>query len=143
LTSPAKRAFVAFGTLALLAAACGDDEPAAPSASVMTSLPSLAEWCATFEVDRPAAASPNPDGQELEVLDLHIAHLQALAAGAPGVTEAATTAAGEVRDVYVGIRQRVADGEQLPDVLTELWSADTNDLVDAARALDTEAEALC
>ena len=123
--------------------ACGDDEAAVTTDVVATSLPTLAEWCATFADARPALASPNPDGREVEILDLYIADARALAAGAPGVTAAAMAAAEDVADTYAAIRQRVADGEALPDVLTETFAGDDNELVAAAETLDTEAEALC
>ena len=123
--------------------ACGDDSPAAPTDTVATSLPSVAAWCVTFAEDLPAAASPNPDGRELEVLDLHIANARALEAGAPGVTEEAKMAARKTADIYVAIRQRVADGEELPDVLAELFEDPDNELVEAGRIVDAEADALC
>jgi hypothetical protein len=141
--SPASRA-VAAAILAATIAGCGEDEAAVPVESVVTSLPTLAEWCERFEQDLPAMASPNPDGQELEVLDLHIARAREVAAGAPGVSNAATEAAGKAADFYVEVRQRVADGEELPDVLKELWSTDKiNDLIEPAEVLDAEAEKLC
>jgi hypothetical protein len=141
--SPASRALIAV-VLAASTPACGNDEPAASGDETVTSLASLAEWCATLEAEAPALASPNPDGRELEVLDLHIAQNEAVAAGAPGVTPAATESAREMADVYIDMRRRVADGERLPDLIKELWSGDDmTEIIDAAETLEAEADKLC
>ena len=127
--------------LGFLGAGCGDDEPAA--GPVVASLPTRQDWCAAYAEALPALAAPNPDGQELEVLDLHIVRARALAGGAPDVPAAAVDAAAEVEAGYVEIRARVAGGEELADVLADVFADDDSELVDAAATVDAEAGAVC
>ena len=45
--------------------------------------------------------------------------------------------------MYAPSGERVAAGESLPDVLADDWAAEDNELIAAARVVDTEAEAVC
>jgi hypothetical protein len=130
-------------TAILLATACGDGDQGAGSDPTASALGSTEMWCERLAEDLPVLASPNPDGHELEYLDLHIARADALAAGAPGVPAAATDAAGEIAATLAEIRERVADGEALPSVLQDVFSDSDSTFMGAAEVLDDEAATIC
>ena len=56
---------------------------------------------------------------------------------------AAVDAAAEVEAGYVEIRRAVAGGEELADVLADVFADDDSELVDAAATVDAEAGAVC
>ena len=143
-------AVVAIVVASALASGCGDDDSGGGTGSttestgeVVTSLPSTTAWCATYQESLPALASPNPDGRELEVLDLYVARYRLLAAGAPEVPASAVDAADRLAAAYATIRQRVADGEELPAVLQEEFADDNSELIVAGSAFDEEAGRVC
>jgi hypothetical protein len=126
---------------------CGDPDSAGTDSTVSsattTTLPTLSEWCATYQLSLPALSSPNPDGHELEVLELYVARYSLLAGGAPGVPASATSAMADLARAYGAIRDRVAAGERLPDVLTEAFANDQSDLIVAGTKVDAEVTAIC
>lgn len=131
--------------LAVAGSACGDDDDgsgASSSASPPPSLASVDQWCEAYAEVLPAA-TPNPDGRELEVLDLQIARAETLAAGAPGVPPETVAAAGDVLAGIVGMRQRVADGEALPDVLQDVYADPDSPFMVAGQAVDDGAAEIC
>jgi hypothetical protein len=139
---------VAAAVLAVvLIVGCGDPDSAGTDSTVpsapTTTLPTLSEWCATYQLSLPALSSPNPDGHELEVLELTVARYSLLASGAPGVPASATNAMADLARFFRVIRDRVADGERLPDVLMETFANDQSDLIVAGTKVDAEVTAVC
>jgi hypothetical protein len=126
---------------------CGDTDSVGTDSTVSsattTTLPTLSEWCATYQVSLPALSSPNPDGHELKVLELYVARYSLLAGGAPGVPASTTSAMADLARAYGAIRDRVAAGERLPDVLTEAFADDQSDLIVAGTQVDAEVTAIC
>lgn len=131
----------------VLIVGCGDPDSAGTdstlSSATTSTLPTLSEWCATYQLSLPALSSPNPDGHELEVLELYVARYSLLAGGAPGVPASATNAMADLARAYGAIRDRVAAGERLPDVLTEAFANDQSDLIVAGTKVDAEVTAIC
>lgn len=131
----------------VLIVGCGDPDSAGTdstlSSATTSTLPTLSEWCATYQLSLPALSSPNPDGHELEVLELYVARYSLLAGGAPGVPASATNAMADLARAYGTIRDRVAAGERLPDVLTEAFANDQSDLIVAGTKVDAEVTAIC
>lgn len=132
------------------AAACGGDDDdggggrsSAASDPSSTSLLTADAWCERYAEDLPVLASPNPDGHELEYLDLHIARADALAGGAPGVPSTASDAAGEIAEALTEVRRRVADGEALPEVLQDVFGEPDGALIAAGQAVDDGAAETC
>ena len=140
------RPIVAALFLGVLFIGCGDSGDGSAVVSTTSNVPALstlAEWCSTFGESLPALSSPNPAGRELEVLDVYVARYDLLALGAPGVPESAKGAMGQLSGAIAAVRDRVADGEQLPVVLAEAFADDQSDLLLAAAAADVEAAAVC
>jgi hypothetical protein len=134
----ARRCWIVAVVPVVLVTACGDVE--SPSAS---SEATLEGWCATVEETLPALASPNPDGRELEVLDLYIDRYEQLAEGRQGVPASASTAMGDLAGVFRDVRDRVVSGEPLPAVLSELWGDAESGLLRAGSVASEEAAAIC
>jgi len=149
-STPSVRSVVLVAGLLLAGVACGDDGDGASSTAPEPSASSpltTDDWCERYAEDLPALASPNPDGHELEYLDLHIARADALAGGAPGVPSTATDAAGEIAGTLTEIRRRVAGGEDLPDVLADVYGDLYGDpdsaFMSAGRTIDDDAAEIC
>lgn len=131
----------------VLVVGCGDSvsvgtESVAPTTSVssLQSLQSLAAWCATYDEKLPALSSPNPDGQELVVLDTYITRYSVLATGAPGVSESAKEEIAKFAAAVAVIRDRVVRGERLAAVLEETYPIE---LMPLARTITSEVATLC
>jgi len=118
---------------------CGQDD----GESAFDSFSSRDAWCATYHESLPALSSPNPDGQELTLLDLYIARYSQLGVGAPDVTSSAAAAMLRLASSFTAIRDRVTGGEELSDVLAESFGDEDSELVQAGEAADSEATAVC
>ena len=144
---PLVKPVVAALLVGVLIAGCGDPDSTGTDSTVSsattTTLPTLSEWCATYQQSLPALSSPNPVGHELEVLELYVARYSLLAGGAPGVPASATNAMADLGRAYGAIRDRVAAGERLPDVLAEAFADDQSDLIVAGTKVDAEVTAIC
>ena len=93
--------------------------------------------------DLPALSSPNPDGRELEVLDMYIERYDSLAAGGEGVSVAASTAMSKFADAFRGVRRRLEAGESLPDVLAAMVGDPDSELVVAGTVASEQGAMVC
>ena len=106
-------------------------------------LSSVAGWCSAYRESLPALSSPNPDGKELEFLDLYVARYTLLGGDTEGVPSSATTAMQRLAAAYAAIRQRVAAGEQLASVLQSIFADPQSELILAGTAVDDEVAKIC
>jgi hypothetical protein len=146
LSRPVSRVAFILLVMGFVLSSCGNREPGGTgSSSVPTENPvrSRSDWCALYRESLPSLSSPNPDGQELAVLDLYVERYVKLRSVAPGVSLAASEAMGQLAVAYTAIRARVAQGEHLSDVLAEKFASAGSDLVVAGTAAAAEAAAVC
>ena len=106
-------------------------------------LPTLTDWCDLYEEPLPALASPNPDGRELEVLDVYVARYTVLATGAPGVPAETSSAIDAFVSEVVDVRGRVESGEELADVLALAASDQQAGLWAAGALVEEQVATLC
>ena len=106
-------------------------------------LPTLTDWCDLYEEPLPALASPNPDGRELEVLDVYVARYTVLATGAPGVPAETSSSIDAFVSEVVDVRTRVESGEELADVLALAASDQQAGLWAAGALVEEQVATLC
>ena len=90
----------------------------------------------------PALSSPNPDGHEIEYIDMYIARYDLLSRETPGVPTSATAAATESRRALVELRDAVDSGTPLSSMLAENY-ANSGELFAVLTKFGDEASAIC
>lgn len=134
-----------------LSAGCGSDSDSdsdtddsgrapSPTAATAAGLGSVEEWCATARETLPRFANPTPDDRAIEAIDVHIARATALAGGAPGVPASATSTMADVAALLTTVRRRVADGEDVSEVLKDVYPTE---MLELGTVADQEITAVC